>query len=120
MQSETKEHSIMNQRDQMTSPTNTQGRNARTRRSQSLVRTQSRALKTVHSGFASLRLCGKALLFCAVVIVLAGFSPTRAQGPEDVLRTRTRVVFLDALVKEKRTGMPISDLQLENFQVLDD
>ena len=33
---------------------------------------------------------------------------------------RTRVVFLDALVKDKRTGIPISDLQLDNFQVYDD
>src|SRR5262249_31979953 len=32
----------------------------------------------------------------------------------------TRVVFLDALVKDKRTGIPISDLKLENFQVLDE
>jgi VWFA-related protein len=88
----------------------------------SLVRAQSRALKTVCSGFAPLRLCGKYLLlvlaFC--ITSLAGSFIVQAQTPEDTLRIRTRLVFLDALVKDKRTGMPISDLKPENFQVYDD
>ena len=33
---------------------------------------------------------------------------------------RTRVVFLDALVKDKKTSRPISNLSTENFEVLDD
>jgi hypothetical protein len=69
-----------------------------------------------------LRLFGKPLfIVCALIASLLSV-PIRmaAQTPEDVLRMRTRVVFLDALVKEKRSGMPIADLQLENFQVLDD
>jgi len=45
---------------------------------------------------------------------------TSAQEPADTIRVQTRVVFLDALVKDKRTGTPISDLRLENFQVFDD
>lgn len=56
-------------------------------------------------------------------IVLLGLLPahsSRAQEPVETIRVRTRVVFMDALVKEKRTGMPISDLQLDNFEVLDD
>jgi VWFA-related protein len=69
-----------------------------------------------------LRLSGKPLfIVCALIASLLSVPlRTAAQTPEDVLRMRTRVVFLDALVKEKRTGMPIADLQLENFQVLDD
>jgi VWFA-related protein len=37
----------------------------------------------------------------------------------DTVKVRTRVVFLDALVKDKKSGAPVSDLSLENFQVLD-
>lgn len=43
-----------------------------------------------------------------------------AQEVADTIRVRTRVVFMDALVKDKRTGIPISDLQLENFEVFDE
>jgi VWFA-related protein len=44
-----------------------------------------------------------------------------AQGPaEEVLRVDTRVVFIDALVKDKKTGAPVTDLARENFAVLDD
>lgn len=104
-------------------PAKTQGcKVARTARPASLVRAQSRALKTVRSGFAPLRLSGKVLLLVlAVSIALAAAAlSVRAQAPEDTIRVRTRVVFLDALVKEKRTGLPIADLKLENFQVFDD
>ncbi len=43
-----------------------------------------------------------------------------AQEVSDTIRVKTRVVFLDALVKDKRTGVPIADLQPDNFEVLDD
>jgi VWFA-related protein len=43
-----------------------------------------------------------------------------AQEVADTIKVRTRVVFMDALVKEKRTGVPISDLKPENFEVFDD
>jgi VWFA-related protein len=43
-----------------------------------------------------------------------------AQEVADTIRVKTRVVFLDALVKDKRTGVPIADLQPENFEVFDD
>ena len=46
--------------------------------------------------------------------------PEVLPGPEEVVRTRTRVVFLDALVKDRRTNEPVRDLRPENFQVLDD
>jgi VWFA-related protein len=43
-----------------------------------------------------------------------------AQEVADTIKVRTRVVFMDALVKEKRTGVPITDLKPENFEVFDD
>ena len=36
------------------------------------------------------------------------------------MRVNTRVVFIDALVKDKRTGLPVTGLTRDNFQVLDD
>src|SRR5689334_109187 len=44
----------------------------------------------------------------------------KAQEVEDTIKIKTRVVFLDALVKDKKTNLPISNLTTENFQVLDD
>ncbi|HKP46757.1 MAG TPA: hypothetical protein VJT50_09165, partial [Pyrinomonadaceae bacterium] len=66
-------------------------------------------------------------LFALLVIAFAT-SAVLAQeaspppGPEvaDTIRVKTRVVFVDALVKDKRTGVPISDLKPEHFQILDD
>src|ERR1044072_7763643 len=43
-----------------------------------------------------------------------------AQEVEDTIKIKTRVVFLDALVKDKKTNLPISNLTQENFEVLDD
>ena len=37
----------------------------------------------------------------------------------DVVRIRTRVVFVDVLVKDKRTNAPVTDLQSNNFEILD-
>ena len=108
---------------QLLFPAKPQGcKGEKTTRLTSLVRAQSRALKTVRSGFAPLRLCGKFLLLALVLTaaVFVGLSGASAQTPEDTLRVRTRVVFLDALVKDKRTGIPISDLKPENFQVYED
>src|SRR5256884_934290 len=64
--------------------------------------------------FAPLRL-GVILL-----LIIFAVSATSAQEVADTIKVRTRVVFLDALVKEKKTGMPISDLNPENFEVFDD
>ena len=46
--------------------------------------------------------------------------PTYAQEVEDTIRIKTRVVFLDALVKDKKSNVPVSNLTTENFEVLDD
>src|SRR5215813_8854741 len=57
-----------------------------------------------------------------LLFILATFTslPAQAQEVEDTIKIKTRVVFLDALVKDKKTNLPISNLATENFQVLDD
>ena len=67
--------------------------------------------------FAPFRPCSKALL---ALLIITAVTPVGAQEVADTIRVNTRVVFLEALVKDKRTGVPISDLQVENFEVLDD
>ncbi|HEX7330013.1 MAG TPA: VWA domain-containing protein [Pyrinomonadaceae bacterium] len=63
-------------------------------------------------------MCRKFLLLI-VFATLACFS-INAQEVEDTIKIKTRVVFLDALVKDKKTNLPISNLTTENFEVLDD
>jgi hypothetical protein len=47
--------------------------------------------------------------------------PNKGQDPkDDIVRVRTRVVFVDTLVKDKKTGAPVADLTRENFEVLAD
>ena len=58
------------------------------------------------------------LLLLAIIASLASIS-IHAQEVEDTIRIKTRVVFLDALVKDKKTNLPISNLTQENFEVLD-
>lgn len=55
-----------------------------------------------------------------IALIIAGARSTRAQEVADTIRVNTRVVFMDALVKDKRTGVPIADLKPENFEVYDD
>ena len=69
-------------------------------------------LQFVAKGFLS----GLALLLTIFLQSL----PTLAQEVSDTIRVNTRVVFMDALVKDKRTGVPISDLKPENFEVFDE
>src|SRR5207247_2000268 len=57
------------------------------------------------------------------VIVFLGLLAAPAISAQEVVETikvRTRVVFMDALVKDKHTGTPISDLNIDNFEVFDD
>src|SRR5262245_47785652 len=58
-------------------------------------------------------------LLLIIIATLASFS-INAQEVEDTIKIKTRVVFLDALVKDKKTNLPISNLTTENFEVLDD
>lgn len=55
-----------------------------------------------------------------VLALLCSSGLALAQDADDTIRVKTRVVFLDALVKDKRTGVPISDLKPENFEILDE
>jgi VWFA-related protein len=58
--------------------------------------------------------------FSLLLLFILASLPVYAQEVEDTIKIKTRVVFLDALVKDKRTNLPISNLSTENFQVLDD
>jgi VWFA-related protein len=64
------------------------------------------------------------VLATLVAVVLACSARVSAQEMAeqvaDTIKVQTRVVFMDALVKDKRTGVPISDLKPENFEVFDD
>src|SRR5215831_14118467 len=64
----------------------------------------------------SIRTTALVVLFVAFLAAPAIF----AQEVADTIKIRTRVVFMDALVKDKRTGVPISDLKPENFELFDD
>src|SRR5712691_1392250 len=64
--------------------------------------------------FAPLRLC--VMLFLVLLIVPV----SSAQEVAETIKVRTRVVFMDALVKDKHTGTNVSDLTADNFAVLDD
>src|SRR4030095_10907763 len=59
------------------------------------------------------------ILLSVIAVALLCVSTTAQEG-EDTIRIKTRVVFLDALVKDKKTSLPISNLSQDNFQVLDD
>lgn len=59
------------------------------------------------------------LLLLALIVALS-FVSINAQEVEDTIKIKTRVVFLDALVKDKKTSLPISNLTPENFEVLDE
>ncbi|MFN2578628.1 MAG: VWA domain-containing protein [Pyrinomonadaceae bacterium] len=56
------------------------------------------------------------LLLLALFVAQAIF----AQEIADTIKIRTRVVFIDALVKDTRTGIPISDLEPASFVLFDD
>jgi VWFA-related protein len=60
------------------------------------------------------------ILVALAALLIPGATAVRAQEVADTIRVNTRVVFMDALVKDKRTGVPISDLKPENFEILDD
>jgi VWFA-related protein len=58
----------------------------------------------------------------AVVLLLGLLSAPAilAQEVADTIKIRTRVVFMDALVKDKKSGTPVTDLKPENFELFDD
>ena len=44
----------------------------------------------------------------------------KSEAADDVVVVKTRVVFINTLVRDKKTGVPVTDLASEDFQVLDD
>jgi VWFA-related protein len=61
------------------------------------------------------------MLTCALALLLCGaFQATAQESVADTLRINTRVVFMDALVKDRRTGLPVSGLKEDNFEVYDE
>src|SRR6202171_5824911 len=60
------------------------------------------------------------IIWLSLFLTLFLASLTAAQEVADTIRVRTRVVFMDALVKDKKTGIPISDLKPQNFELFDD
>lgn len=78
---------------------------------------QSRRAFLIKRALDFLGRCG----LCAGVLITLFIAPSAsAQEVADTIRVRTRVVFMDALVKDKNTGIPISDLRPENFELFDD
>ncbi|MGH9872573.1 MAG: VWA domain-containing protein [Pyrinomonadaceae bacterium] len=59
------------------------------------------------------------ILAALVAIIVIGSHSVAAQEVAETIRINTRVVFMDALVKDKRTGVPIADLTTENFEIYD-
>src|SRR6185295_11583650 len=55
-----------------------------------------------------------------LLILLFASLSVSGQEVEDTIKIKTRVVFLDALVKDKKTNLPISNLSPDNFAVLDE
>src|SRR5712671_7273413 len=60
------------------------------------------------------------IVWRSLFLILFLVTPASAQEVADTIRVRTRAVFMDALVKDKKTGVPISDLKSENFELFDD
>lgn len=59
------------------------------------------------------------ILAALIAIIVIGSHSVAAQEVAETISIRTRVVFMDALVKDKRTGVPIADLTPENFEIYD-
>ncbi|HKB68938.1 MAG TPA: VWA domain-containing protein [Pyrinomonadaceae bacterium] len=59
------------------------------------------------------------ILAALIAIIVIGSHSVSAQEVAETISIKTRVVFMDALVKDKRTGVPIADLAPENFEIYD-
>ncbi|HEV7746180.1 MAG TPA: VWA domain-containing protein [Pyrinomonadaceae bacterium] len=59
------------------------------------------------------------ILAALIVIIVTASHSVVAQEVTETIRINTRVVFMDALVKDKRTGVAIKDLKPENFEIYD-
>ena len=61
-----------------------------------------------------------ALLFVLILLYQPTYSPGQNRNDDEIVKVRTRVVFVDTLVQDQKTGAPIADLTRESFQVLAD
>lgn len=59
------------------------------------------------------------ILVALIAIIILASHSAAAQEVAETIRINTRVVFMDALVKDKRTGVAIKDLKPENFEIFD-
>lgn len=66
-----------------------------------------------------IRLSYTLIAFCFSLII-AAISVSAQQDNSEVIRVDTRVVSVDVLVTDKRTGARVEGLKRENFEVLDD
>lgn len=58
------------------------------------------------------------VLLAAIGSLICSPLCTKAQDQQDeIVRVKTRVVFIDTLVIDRTTGMPVGDLTRENFEV---
>lgn len=61
------------------------------------------------------------LCWLVCLLSLSGVLPVCAQdAAEEVERVRTRIVVVDALVQDKKTGEPLRGLTLPDFEILDE
>jgi VWFA-related protein len=61
------------------------------------------------------------LSLLVVLALLYSLAPLKGQDrTDDIVRIRTRVVFIDTLVKDQKTGTSICDLKREEFEMRDD
>ncbi len=61
-------------------------------------------------------------LFLLIATLVLSACVVNAQAPdqsEDVVSIRTRVVFVDVVVKDRRTNAVVTDLKSNNFEILD-
>ncbi|HZI87161.1 MAG TPA: VWA domain-containing protein [Pyrinomonadaceae bacterium] len=66
------------------------------------------------------RIRGELLLSIATLVLsVCSFNGQAAGQSGDVVRIRTRVVFVDVLVKDKRTKALVTDLKVNNFEIFD-
>jgi len=59
-------------------------------------------------------------LLCPLALLASLIGGQAQERTEDTLRVRTRVVSVDVLVSDKKTGAPVADLTRESFEVLAD
>jgi VWFA-related protein len=68
-----------------------------------------------------MKLNKKLLILIFMTTVFCFVSNLCAQEKTDeVVRVETRVVFVDTLVRDKKTGAPVRDLNVESFKLFDD